>query len=188
MFETAVRKGGCPSSKGGRPSSVNEVDSFPPRGSLDVRKEFKLTSIGGFAATFPEGESKRKEIRHSTCRDCLKTAIRQGFPKGKAGGLHQRRKLKNTNDTLQSVMNRRNLPEGESRGTASKAKTKNTNDMLQSVMKQAKPARRGKQELPLTTASRRSLPPRGSLDARKGFTFLPKKICKQNFMQARGKA
>ena len=31
-------------------------------------------------------------------------------------------------------------------------------------------------EPPLTTASRRSLPPRGSLDVRKGFTFLPKKI------------
>ena len=30
--------------------------------------------------------------------------------------------------------------------------------------------------VPLTTASRRSLPPRGSLDVRKGFTFLPKKI------------
>ena len=40
------------------------------RGSLDVRQNFKLTSLGA--------------ARHSTCRACLKTAIRQGLPKGKA--------------------------------------------------------------------------------------------------------
>ena len=33
---------------------------------LKKRAEFKLTSLGA--------------LRHSTCRDCLKTAIRQGFP------------------------------------------------------------------------------------------------------------
>ena len=32
----------------------------------------------------------------------------------------------------------------------------------------------------------RSLPPRGSLDARQGFTFLPKKMKALNFFQARG--
>jgi len=73
-----------------RPSSVNEVDSFPPWGSLDVRQGFtflpkkmkfaefffrqgealeqgknlKQTSIGSHTlATFPKGESKRLRQR-----------------------------------------------------------------------------------------------------------------------------
>ncbi len=41
-----------------RPSSVSFSDSFPPRGSRNIRRNFKLTSIVGGADTFPEGESK----------------------------------------------------------------------------------------------------------------------------------
>ena len=37
---------------------------------LKKKGKFKLTSLGA--------------LRHSTCRACLKTAIRQGLPKGKA--------------------------------------------------------------------------------------------------------
>ena len=40
---------------------------------LKKRAEFKLTSLGA--------------LRHSPCRACLKTAIRQGLPKGKARGF-----------------------------------------------------------------------------------------------------
>ena len=42
-----------------RPSSVCFTDSFPPMGSLDVRQNFKQTSLGSLSlATLPEGESK----------------------------------------------------------------------------------------------------------------------------------
>ena len=62
----------------GKGKAWNKADNFclivrkhdEARESLDVRQNFKLTSLGA--------------ARHSTCRACLKTAIRQGLPKGKA--------------------------------------------------------------------------------------------------------
>ena len=54
-------------------------------------------------------------------------------------------KIKNINDTLQSVMKQAKPAQRGKKEIASKAKIKHINDTLQSVIKQAKPARRGKQ-------------------------------------------
>ena len=87
-------------------------------------KRFYVTRLSSLGAT-----------RHSTSRDCLKTAIRQGFPKGKA-------RLGLAAALLAEIALKRQFDKGSQRGKqgVSKAKTKNTNDKRQSVTKQAKPA------------------------------------------------
>ena len=133
-----------------RPSSVNEVDSFPPRGSLDVRQGFTfLPKKMKFAEFFfRQGEAaKRQTIFALLCAGTM----RQGE------GLEQGKNLKQTSigsHTLATFPATVGFfafsPSGKKRkrgkqGITSKAKIKNTNDTLQSVMKQAKPAQRGKQ-------------------------------------------
>ena len=47
-----------PVRRSGRPSSVNEVDSFPPRGSLDVRQGFTFLPKNMKFAEFFSGKGK----------------------------------------------------------------------------------------------------------------------------------
>ena len=47
------------------PHSSAVADTFPPRGRLETRLIFNLTSLAGYAATLPEGESKREILPHS---------------------------------------------------------------------------------------------------------------------------
>ena len=72
-----------PVRRSGRPSSVNEVDSFPPRGSLDVRQGFTfLPKKMKFAEFFfRQGEAaKRQTIFASLCAGTMRQgeALGQG--------------------------------------------------------------------------------------------------------------
>ena len=122
-----------------RPSSVNEVDSFPPRGSLDVRQTIFASLC---ASTMRQGEAESK-AKFET--DLYRLAKARHFPQRGKQEIASKAKIKHINDTLQSVMKQAKPAQRGKQGITSKAKIKNINDTLQSVMKQAKPARRGKQ-------------------------------------------